>query len=268
MALIADITKLKEELDTFQSNRERDNAIQQKLRLEWNYHSNHMEGNTLTFSETKTLIMLGVNILGKQPREIMEMKGHNEALKWIYLLAKMDYKLSEEFIRELHKLILVEQYEMTTLGRDGFPSRRTVRVGHYKSYQNFVRNSKGEVTMFSTPKETPLKMAELCTWYNDLEQKKDRHPLLLATELHYRYINIHPFDDGNGRIARIIMNFSLMKQGFPPIIIKTNEKKKYIAALNQADRGDIKHLVRFIGNNLIEIITRMINMYKGIEPIA
>jgi Fic family protein len=89
----------------------------------------------------------------------------------------------------------------------------------------------GEMFYFASPEETPAKMAELMAWYNENVNKEDTNAVLFATEFHYRFIRIHPFDDGNGRLARLLMNFILMLKGYPPAIIKTEDKDAYYNAL-------------------------------------
>ena len=107
--------------------------ILQKIRLDWNYHSNNLEGNTLTFGETKALILFGITANGKPLREHDEIVGHDEAIKWILEIIKEDRPLSEMFIRELHKLILKAPYKSKAKTPDGQPTTKTINIGVYKS---------------------------------------------------------------------------------------------------------------------------------------
>ncbi|WP_262507194.1 Fic family protein, partial [Sphingobacterium sp. IITKGP-BTPF85] len=148
-------------------------------------------------------------------------------------LVKGDYPLTENFIRELHTLLLKSPYEVKAITADGQQTSRRIAVGQWKTAPNHVQTSTGEIFRFATPEETPAKMHDLITWYRSQSEKDDVNALILAAEFHYRFIRIHPFDDGNGRTARILMNFILMKFGYPPVIIKTDDKKNYFSALQQ-----------------------------------
>lgn len=252
---------LKEELDQLRPLvPEVEARIMQQFRLDWNYHSNHIEGNKLTYGETKALILFGITAQGKPLRDHFEITGHNEAIKWVLDIIKEERPLSENFIRELHKLILKEAYETDAITPDGKPGKKMIHVGQYKQSPNHVRTRTGEIFYFASPEETPAEMTELLDWYKN---SKDLNPILLAVEFHYRFIRIHPFDDGNGRTVRILMNFILMKNHYPPVIIKTQDKEKYLSALEQADAGSLKPFIEFITKNLIKSMQRMINTAHG-----
>ncbi|MEZ4958834.1 MAG: Fic family protein [Saprospiraceae bacterium] len=264
MEILKRVTELKAELDSLRPlNRDRETYIMQKLRLDWNYHSNHLEGNSLTFGETKALILFGITAAGKPLKDHFEMTGHDEAVKWIEEVVKEGRPLTENFIRELHLLILKEPYESPTITPDGIPAKRKIQVGVYKSAPNHVLTPTGEIFRFATPEETPAMMHDLIQWYRQKEGDPETHPLLLAAEFHYKFIRIHPFDDGNGRTARILMNFILMKYGYPPVIIKTEDKANYIAALQQSDAGIIAPFIEYIGQNLAHSLDVMIRGAKG-----
>ena len=112
--------KLKSDLDTLRPlSKEDELRIMQKFRLDWNYHSNHIEGNSLTYGETKALILFGITAQGKPLKDHFEMSGHDEAVKWILDIIKEERPLTENFIRELHKLILKEPYEVDAITPDG-----------------------------------------------------------------------------------------------------------------------------------------------------
>ena len=121
----------------------------------------------------------------------------------------------------------------------------------------------GEIFRFATPEETPALMNDLIEWFRKKIKAKDVNPILLAAEFHYKYIRIHPFDDGNGRTARILMNFIFMQYGYPPTIIKTGDKENYFAVLKQADAGVIEPFFEYIANNLVHSLEIMIEGAKG-----
>ncbi len=256
--------KLKSELDSLRPLKKEDELrIMQKFRIDWNYHSNNLEGNTLTYGETKALILFGVTAQGKPLKDHFEITGHDEAIKWVMEIVSQKRYLTENFIRELHKLILKEPYEVDAITPEGQPTKKRVNVGTYKTTPNHVRTKTGEIFRFATPEETPAMMNDLINWYRNKMEEKDINPIFLATEFHYRYIRIHPFDDGNGRTARILMNFILMQFGYPPVIIKTNDKENYFTVLRQADAGLIEPFVEYISKNLNNSLEIMIKGAKG-----
>lgn len=256
--------KLKKELDSLRPlNKDDEARIMQKFRLDWNYHSNNLEGNTLSYGETKALILFGITANGKPLKDHFEITGHDEAIKWILDIVKEERPITQNFIRELHQLILKESYKIKTKTPDGLASTKDIKVGEYKTTPNHVETITGEIFRFASPEETPAKMQDLIKWYRIAKEKTDVNPILLATEFHYRYIMIHPFDDGNGRTARILMNFILMQFGYPPVIIKTEDKQNYFAALRQADAGLLEAFVEYISKNLNQSLDLMIKGAKG-----
>ncbi|WP_439490832.1 Fic family protein [Algoriphagus sp.] len=264
MNSITRATALKDELDQLRPiPKEREDLIMQKFRLDWNYHSNNLEGNSLTFGETKALILFGITAQGKPLKDHFEITGHDKAIKWVMDVVKGDYPLTESFIRELHTLLLKEPYEVDAITPDGQRTKRWIQVGQYKSVPNHVLTKTGEIFRFASPEETPSQMHDLIEWYRDESTQPNVTPILLAAEFHYRFIRIHPFDDGNGRLARILMNFILIHFGYPPLIIKTEDKLNYFAALRQADAGIIEPFFEYIASNLIRSLEIMISGAKG-----
>lgn len=256
--------ELKQELDNLRPiDNEKETIIMQKFRLDWNYHSNHLEGNSLTYGETKALILFNITAQGKPLKDHFEITGHNEAINWVIDLVNGKRPLTENFIRELHTLLLKESYEVDAITPDGKPTKKRVKVGSYKTTENHVKTKTGEIFRFATPEETPAKMTDLMNWFNEKRNDKNVNPILLAAEFHYRFIRIHPFDDGNGRTARILMNFILMQFGYPPAIIKTEDKANYFAVLQFADAGEIKPFINYIAKNLNHSLEIMIAGAKG-----
>lgn len=256
--------KLKFQLDALRPLKKEDELrIMQKFRLDWNYHSNHLEGNSLTYGETKALIYFGLTAQGKPLKDHFEMTGHDEAVKLIIDIVKQDRPLTENFIRELHKMILKEPYEVDAITPDGQPTKKRIEVGKYKSTPNHVQTKTGEIFRFATPEETPALMKDLLDWYKAQIKKESFNPILIAAEFHYKFIRIHPFDDGNGRTARLLMNFILMQNRFPPVIIKTDDKANYFSALQQADAGILEPFIDYIGKNLVNSLEIMSKGTKG-----
>jgi Fic family protein len=255
--------QLKVELDLLRPiAKEQEDRILQKFRLDWNYHSNHLEGNSLTYGETKALILFGITAQGKPLKDTLEITGHNEAINWVLEMISGDRPLTENFIRELHSLLLKHSYKESK-NEKGEIIPRKISSGKYKTSPNHVQTRTGEIFYFASPEETPAKMHDLLTWYNEKIVDTNANPLLIAAEFHYKFILIHPFDDGNGRTARILMNFILMKFGYPPVIIKTEDKANYFAALQMADAGNIETFINYIAQNLNRSLEIMIAGANG-----
>ena len=235
----------------------------QKIRLEWNYHSNSIEGNRLTYGETKALILFGTTAQAKPLKDHLEVQGHNEAVKYIEDIIRQDRPLTENFIRELHEMVLKEPYDVDAITPDGKPTKRTIQIGKYKSVPNHVKTKTGEIFRFASVEETPAEMESLISWYKEEVLNPSKHPVLLAIEFHYRFIRIHPFDDGNGRIARLMMNFIFMQFGFTPAIIKTEDKQNYFEALQQADAGNLEFFFKYVATQLIESLELLLKAAKG-----
>lgn len=236
--------------------------LDKKFRLEFNYNSNHIEGNTLTYGETELLLIFDKTKGDHEKREYDEMSGHDIALQMIQQEANDDERpLTEQFIRLLNEQILVRPFWKEAITQDGQPTRKQIIPGQYKTTPNSVRLQNGEIFNYSSPEDTIIQMSELVAWYN--ENSKRDHPLLLAALLHYRFVCIHPFDDGNGRISRLLMNYVLLKSQLPMVVIKSEEKKSYLNALNQADIGDIDAFISYVGKQLLWSLDLNIKAAKG-----
>jgi Fic family protein len=191
--------------------------MDQQFMIDFNYNSNHLEGNTLTYGQTKLLLLFGDTIGNASIQDYEEMKAHNVGLELMKTAAlDKERTLSETFIRELNKIILVRDFWKTS--RDG-DFRYQIRVGRYKTRPNSVITPTGEVFDYASLEETPMLMSDLVGWYNEEERKGALSPVELAALFHYRYIRIHPFEDGNGRIARLLANYILLRHNYPMIVI-------------------------------------------------
>jgi Fic family protein len=104
---------------------------------------------------------------------------------------------------------------------------------------------------YATPEETPAQMGDLMAWHRRETEGRALHPLLLAATFHYRFVAIHPFDDGNGRMARLLMNLILMQHGYAPVVIRLESRADYLLALEMADAGDLADFVALVGEELI-----------------
>lgn len=245
--VIEEIDRLKEELDALRPlPSDVLGRIEQKLRIESNYHSNAVEGNSLTLGETRSLILHGLTAHGKPMRDHLDIEGHDEAIKAMEDAVRRNESLNEVFIRNLHKVLLKEPYENDAITPDGQPVKRRIAVGEYKTQPNNVRTSTGEIYYFTPPDQMKSAMSDLIDWYRRQEDEGE-HPIVIAATFHYRFIRIHPFDDGNGRMARLLMNMILIKYGYTVAVVPVEERGQYIGMLEQADKTeDLAEFITYI----------------------
>ena len=271
LPIFENVNSIKKQLDGIRPlSQEVEGRVMQKLRLDWNYNSNAIEGNKLTYGETYSFLMYGLTAKGKPFKDHLDIKGHNDAINFLTSLVKDDLDLTEVDIRGLHKMILVESYASPAQTQDGQATTKMIRVGEYKQQPNHVLTPTGEIHYFANPEEVPIKMHELVSFYNEARKNPKIHPSVLAAFVHHRFVNIHPFDDGNGRLARILMNLILMKNGYPPAIIKLKERTDYYAALNQADKNEYQPITELIAETVLDSMNLYLKAARGenIEDVS
>jgi Fic family protein len=203
-------------------------ALKAQLRDLWTHTSTAIEGNTLTLGETKFVIEEGLTVSGKPLKDHHEVVGHARAIELIYsMVGKVEIKDTDLF--ELHKAV------MTQIVVDVYKP-----VGGWKKEPNgtYFFNEKTKQQDFyeyATPEDTPALMAK---WLNAFNQRiaaqlSRAEALNAYIELHVSFVNIHPFFDGNGRVARLVSNIPVLKSGYPPLLIPLEKRKEYIDILVQ-----------------------------------
>ena len=231
---------IKKALDAWQkiqplSENDRD-RLRRRFTVDFNYNSNHIEGNTLTYGQTEILLLFGKVIGEADVRDVEEMTASNVGLRMMTEEASMkDIPLTQNFIRTLHKTLLREDYTVYRNLPGGMQTSYVIHAGQYKTRPNSVITRYGDRFEYASPEETPGLMADLVDWYNKAEMEGKLSPIELAALFHYRYIRIHPFEDGNGRIARLMVNYILTIHNYPMIVVRSREKSKYLEALHQSD---------------------------------
>ena len=213
--------------------------------IEWTYNSNAIEGNTLTLSETKVILEDGITVgKGKTLREHLEVINHKEAIDYVEDIVKKNMDISERVIKDIHYLIL--------------KTVDTENAGKYRNINVMISGSKHK------PPENILvqeKMSELVKWYDDNKDKDFYHPVQLAAELHHRFTFIHPFTDGNGRTARLLMNLILMQNGFPPAVIMIEDRLEYMEALEKAStKDDIQDFTGIVAKSVENSLDTYLNI--------
>lgn len=217
------------------SDRDRE-MLSRRFTIDFNYNSNHIEGNTLTYGQTEILLMFGKIVGEADVRDVHEMTASNVGLKIMKEEALLkETPLTQHFIRTLHKTLLREDYTVYRTLPGGVQTSYVIHAGQYKTRPNSVITRYGDQFEYATPEETPALMSDLVDWYNDAERSGKFTPIELAAIFHYRYIRIHPFEDGNGRIARLMVNYILTRHDYPMIVVRSRKKKEYLEALHRTD---------------------------------
>lgn len=197
-------------LQTLLKNKDNQKVLDKWLTTELAYTSNAIEGNTLTRKETEMAIEEKITSGAKPINDYLEAVNHAKAFEFIRTSAKHNIKIDENYILQIHKIILS--------GIDD------TNAGFYRSVR--VRIS-GSQTILPNPLKVPDLMKNFSEWLAE----KDNDMLMKAIEAHYRLVTIHPFVDGNGRTARLLLNSMLLKNGYMPIVIRTIDRKRYLSAL-------------------------------------
>ena len=217
------------------SDRDRE-MLSRRFTIDFNYNSNHIEGNTLTYGQTEILLMFGKIVGEADVRDVHEMTASNVGLKMMKEEALLkETPLTQHFIRTLHKTLSREDYTVYRTLPGGVQTSYVIHAGQYKTRPNSVITRYGDQFEYATPEETPALMSDLVDWYNDAERSGKFTPIELAAIFHYRYIRIHPFEDGNGRIARLMVNYILTRHDYPMIVVRSRKKKEYLEALHRTD---------------------------------
>lgn len=217
-------------------NERKQYLLSQRFTVEYNYNSNHIEGNTLTYGQTELLLLFGKVSGEGYLKDFVDMKASQVGLKMMKEEAvTQNEPLTQNFIRQLHKTIIREDYTVYRQLPDGQQTSYTIHAGMYKTRPNSVITRYGDRFDYASPEETPALMTDLVDWYNEVEASGKYTPVELAALFHYRYIRIHPFEDGNGRIARLMVNYILARHGWPMIVVRNRIKNEYIDALHQSD---------------------------------
>lgn len=193
--------------------------LKQNLALDWTYNSSAIEGNTLSLNETRLILEEGITVGGKSFREHLEVKNHEQAIALVEKLARRNYRYRERDILDLHALVMKDidlQY-----------------AGCYRAGRVRIAGAN-----FIPPNAT--KIPQLITqWAEEMNANTEKFDYIsLLARYHHKLVWIHPFYDGNGRTARLVLNLGLMKRDYPPAIILVNDRQKYYRALKQADAGD------------------------------
>lgn len=228
------LDRLKSKLDSF---RPLPRAILQNLHevlvLQWTYHSNAIEGNTLTLKETKVALE-GVTIGGKTLREHFEVINHRDAIVFVEELVQQQVPLSEWVIKQIHQLVL-----------------KNVDDQHAGRYRHLNVLIAGAAHRPPDALQVVTQMQAFIEAYQTTAQAL--HPVARAAWVHAEFVKIHPFVDGNGRTSRLLMNLELMKAGFPAAVLSVERRLAYYEALDLAHcQGDFDPFAQLVAACVIQ----------------
>ncbi len=216
--LLATIAAKKTELDLLRSRVPGGTAnFDHSQDLELTYTSNAIEGNTLTAVETTMVIEQGITVAGKPLKDHLEAIDHFDAIRYVRELARQNVPFTEMDVRNLHRLVMLR-------------SRPDI-AGRYADQGRYVLTDSGRHS-FPSPAEIPALMGDFSRWLGAAADTPES-----AFAAHRRLVDIHPFNDGNGRTARLLMNLVLIRGGYPAVAVRPDDRPAYIAGLQQAQAG-------------------------------
>jgi Fic family protein len=243
--LLKSIEGKKRELDQFRPfPAEVVRKLNEQFTLEWTYNSNAIEGNTLNWRETDLVINKGITIGNKTLKEHFEAINHKAGIEYLYEFVGKKKKFCEETILQVHKIILKNIDE--------------VEAGSYRNNNVMII---GAIHLPPSAVKLPRLMNEFVEWYYGNESSMPVPEF--AARVHHKLVWIHPFIDGNGRTARLVMNLILLQKGYPPAVILNVDRKKYYKFLKEADSNNDTNYLNFIGRSIERSLLIYLNVLKS-----
>lgn len=218
--------------------------LHEAMEIAYTYNTNAIEGNTLTLQETRLVIREGITIRGKSLSEHLEAKNHPAAIAYVENM--VNNPIEEKNVLELHGILF-----------SGFCEG----AGSYRNGQVYLE---GRDIMPPPAFEVPQLIRDLLDWLKN--NPEELRPIELAAVFHHRFVEIHPFDDGNGRIGRLLLNLLLLKNGYPLTVIKTVDRRRYYDSLQKADNGNPKPIVNFVARCVEQSLDLYLSAVEPSEP--
>ena len=234
--------------------------IREKLRVEWIYNSNAIEGSSLTLGQTIFFLQEGLTVEGKPFQDFLDARNHSEAIDYLYAIVRSERPITQTFVKEINALLLSGVSYTKAIDSLGRISKKPATAGQYKQLPNHVMKRDGTIHYYVEPLQVAIQMEELISW---LDSHMDQlHPVVLASIAHYNMVRIHPFDDGNGRGARLLMNVLLMKHKYLPAIVEQQKRREYLSALQSSDGGNLGIFIEFIASSLFKTQESIIEVLR------
>ena len=233
-----------------------------KLRTDWTYHSCGIEGSTLSRGETHFFLSEGLTVEGKPLKDFLDAQNHAEAIDLLFDVVAQQQPITEGLIKELNALILRGVAHTPAKTPQGQAVRKPAHPGRYKIEPNHVQKPDGTIHYYVEPLYVNDQMEALVAWIKQ-SLAQATHPIHVAAVAHYNLVRIHPFDDGNGRGARILMNLVLLHKGYFPAVVPLESKRRYLAALSQADTGDLAPFIAYIAECVIATQESVVDVLEG-----
>ncbi len=219
--------------------------LHEEMRLLHTYHSNAIEGNTLTLPETKLVLEEGITIGGKSLREHLEATNNARAFDLIENIAKKKRTIDHVVIQQIHEVVTAGILE---------------DAGKYRTKNVRITGAAKNPPDWSKVTKLMDELIEKFAQYKG-------HPVEVAAILHHRFVEIHPFIDGNGRVSRLLTNLYLIAEGYPPVVLKTQDRGKYYRFLRAADAGNPGQFTNFIAKTADESLTMYLSIYGGVNEL-
>lgn len=225
------------------------NNLKEYLDIEWTYNSNSIEGNTMSREETMLILKEGLTISGKSMKEHLEVTNHKNAIDYLEMILTKVEPITQNDVKKIHSFVL-----------EGINNQY---AGRYREVEIFVPGSGRE---FPGPQAVEGLMLEFSRWLVERQEKRDLHPVSFSAQAHFKLVDIHPFVDGNGRTARLLMNLILMRYGYPIAIIECEmeKRKQYYAAIRQGHGGKLQPFEIL----LAEYVDKTADKYLGSIPVS
>lgn len=214
--------------------------LREYFRTDHIYNSTGIEGNRLTLQETALVLREGIDISGKPLKDSIEVKNLGLAFDLLYDMAGSDVPVNENYLKQLQKLIVGDAAAM--------------RPGEYRHIGVIITGSEHKPP---EPFEVPIRMPELIDWIN---RNIENNPIIVGAIAHHQFVKIHPFVDGNGRTARLLLNLILLKRGFPICNIRRDERPAYYEALSLADNGQFEPIIEIVAENCTRLFSEYVRV--------
>ena len=208
--------------------------LKQQISVRWTHSSNAIEGSSLTLGETDFVIREGITISGKPLKDFKDAEAHYSVISMIYQLASSDEKLTEETLFLIHKALMPNNV------MDIYKPVGAWKNDPNGTYHIDETTGKSFWIAYPAPEQIPALMGQWLDLFNSQTVRTQMDAVKVYSKLHTLFVSIHPFFDGNGRMARLVSNIPVLRGGFPPIVIDCQRRKEYIGLLAQIQKENEK----------------------------